>query len=364
MTDSPPNDVSLKPNLLARLRVAFLRAKARGLIVSKTLRGAVFGAIAFALVLFVQQPKQQLSDPVSLMLWLSERLDAVAAFILISLAVPAWALLRLLPPSQFSKIELKYVSKLTLDKVSLGRAYYDENVQGVMILDEAQSESAAQQLQQEEKLFCFADNIKLCEETAEINFVAFSGSAWGTQLEDKKVRNCGHSQANHRSLMLIEDPQVEIADPKRAPEWIGFTHVIPLNSLGWNQYLTGNVQDNSLPLTYIARPGKSIQGLLVFSIALYKKRLARLYPGWHPGDTRFLSLLLRAVIVHIRSLVDNHITEVEEYQRKKWKSCWVLAQSADKMLQKWFVEELKFQKQPQLSGDNEPMFLGKIWIEK
>ncbi len=170
----------------------------------------------------------------------------------------------------------------------------------------------------------------LLKEAATINCAAFRGSAFEDTFENKYSRNGSHQRRNPRAVMLMgftgshfrSRPSVVSGD-----QWVGFTHVLPVNESTYLKYINGTISDKDFSADLICPQNEPAHALILFSLGLDLYRLKRLYartpPGWidRSMDTflfrigvgprpnqklfRVQKLLWTVLVYHIREILDH-----------------------------------------------------------
>ena len=128
----------------------------------------------------------------------------------------------------------------------------------------------------------FVRNNRDLDACGRINAQAYSGNRWGgvgLTIEDnvleKTERNRNHWEKCPKALLLLKATRVEGATPSKG--YIGFTHLIPLNEVGFRRYCRGEIEDNVLGTDVIASPHERAEAILLFSMALDPMSIDRLY---------------------------------------------------------------------------------------
>ncbi|MEP0872949.1 hypothetical protein NDA01_24335 [Trichocoleus desertorum AS-A10] len=203
----------------------------------------------------------------------------------------------------------------------------------------------------------FASTENLAHEASVINSIAFSknkGELWGGSISEKSKRNCSHARKNPNTLLLFKSANDQNCSryPKLSLEWLGFTHVIPVNLEVWTRYLNGEIEDNSFPSDYISSQEDETYGLIIFSLALYRNWFSKDKYGFNKSLNDVQSLI-KVLIYHLGCLIDIHFYGKQEVP--------ILTQTDSKYFSN-FLERNNFIKHPVNSADNCPIYLSRMCI--
>jgi hypothetical protein len=167
----------------------------------------------------------------------------------------------------------------------------------------------------------FVNSDEMVKNCGCLNASAFRGGIWRGCLEEqtetayllnerhKIQRNRSHYDKNPYALLLIRSFPLLGCNPKE--QYIGFSHVIPLNTKGYNKYLRGKIKDNLLEPDVICRINETARAILIFSIVVdpwalkraYRKRLAD--EKWKDQFRYELGQrLIRAVAFHVYRMLE------------------------------------------------------------
>jgi uncharacterized protein YbaR (Trm112 family) len=99
------------------------------------------------------------------------------------------------------------------------------------------------------------------EESAIINFEAYEYSIWGTSVLNKLQRNLKHINKNPLSILLIKS--------KDKKSFIGFSHMLPVSKITWDDYINAKITDNGFPEKHIVSIGDNkAYGIIQFSLGM------------------------------------------------------------------------------------------------
>ena len=206
-----------------------------------------------------------------------------------------------------------------------------------------------------------SDNDRLLAEAAKLSSTSFLGAASQDTLEDKLTRNYAHQRKNPFCLMLVSDKN----KPNNALSFIGFTHLIPVNEITYNQYLAGKIGDNDLNANHVCGTDEAAFAIIIFSLGLERYRLKQVFKSRPNGKLdRMLSKVglppLRAnamytaefdlwvgLIYHLRLLLQNQ-------NIVQWPAT-ILAKSFNSKVMH-MLEGAGFSKREEYTADGESLF--------
>jgi hypothetical protein len=178
--------------------------------------------------------------------------------------------------------------------------------------------------------------------SAEINIKAYQGGVWGTDVNDKYIRNLSHIEKNKLSILLIKSFDSD--------DLIGYTHILPVNERIWNIYTLGKIKDNEFNSDYIAPFVDSIYdepfGLILFAIALPIEN-----ENISTDKLNYLSDLLEQCLSH-------HLSLFLDTTFKSKKTVKVMFQNYDEVFYSPFEKEAINDKM--LSADNAPIYIFNV----
>lgn len=191
--------------------------------------------------------------------------------------------------------------------------------------------------------FEFANNKELGKISGILNYKAFRNSPWQDSENDKIDRNISHIMKNDKCILLMKN---------KDGDYIGFTHIIPVNQEIWNEYLSGAISDNDFSCENIVPAEKEFDddkatGVIVFSIAL-------LSDADQVSASDRLQYVFEAIHYHLYEMVQ------KEFKRNRHMN--VLVQTSENKLAR-LCQNSGMKKHHALSKDNCPMYLGKIRIK-
>ena len=135
-----------------------------------------------------------------------------------------------------------------------------------------------------------------------MNASCFEGGAFEMTRQEIVTRDTSFIEKNGNVFMLIRDPLRETKESDNAAEeFMGFSCVLPLNSVGADVYLTGLIKDRDIRASMLCKEGEPCDAFLVFAIALARnfQKVSGLRAHYYP-------FLLRCAEHHIRSIAALH----------------------------------------------------------
>ncbi|MEG4301757.1 helix-turn-helix transcriptional regulator [Microcoleus sp. D3_18a_C4] len=205
----------------------------------------------------------------------------------------------------------------------------------------------------------FADTESLAHETGIICSIAYSKAEhkmWSGSISEKSKRNRAHARKNPHTLLLFkaENEQVSHGDRELALEWLGYTHVLPVNLETWNKYLDGEIGDEGFPSDYVASQEDEAYGLIVFSIALYRDWFSKEKYGFNKSLND---------IQRLAKVTAYHLIRLIEIQFKEGQEIPILAQTDSRYISK-FLERNGFIKHSKKSADTCPIYWTTLCVEQ
>jgi|GEM_PF-4244845 hypothetical protein len=189
----------------------------------------------------------------------------------------------------------------------------------------------------------FAETENLGSISGKLNYEAFKNSPWQDSEIDKINRNAKHACKNKRCILLLKDKE---------QNYIGFTHIIPVNQNIWNEYLNGHISDNDFSSENIVPTQKTYKddyahGIIVFSIALLSDNKIQDFPNR-------LEFLFKAIHFHLFEIAE------QEFSNNRYMN--VLIQTGERKLSR-LCKSSYLKKHNILSKDKCEMYLGKIKLK-
>lgn len=203
----------------------------------------------------------------------------------------------------------------------------------------------------------------------ELNYWIFRNTAFGDSLDTKIARNTGHQRKNPNVLMLLAHPNQDTEENTKVPmQWIGFTHLIPVNQHTYNAYLSKKINDNDFDASYVCPSDEPAYAVIVFSIGMDRYKIKALHSeeiklkkkrSWKEAYQNFSqpsSLFLEAdkflrdgLVFHLRHIIEN--------QKWETRTAKVVTQSLNrKVVNVLLAADFKPLPDDMRTADNEPTF--------
>lgn len=173
-------------------------------------------------------------------------------------------------------------------------------------------------------------------ELSQINYDAFRGSAYEATVEQFTTRNAELIQKNPKCFLLF-------IDPIGGKEIIGYSCLIPLNTLGTSLYLEGSVADSTLRPELVSTTGEIPASILLFAIHLREK-----FSFARKGASRMYSL-------YFWTCIRRHVHELCGSQFNSNAKVDLYVQTQEKSLSRRLTEKAGFEDSGKRSKDGYPI---------
>jgi hypothetical protein len=212
----------------------------------------------------------------------------------------------------------------------------------------------------------------LLHKAAELNTTIFSSSTFKDSFDAKYERNESHQVKNEHAIMLIAHPLESAGTEISTPvEYIGFTHLIPINKVTYRQYLKGEISDIRFSDQLVCSPSEPAYAILVFSLGLHRWRMKEIVQGRKLSVfDRILARIgippfdigsLRDAEQHLWVGFVHHLQVLLKNQKLQQLPVILLAQSFNEKVSN-VLTEIGFRKiDGKVSADEEDLFEIKVW---
>jgi hypothetical protein len=223
-------------------------------------------------------------------------------------------------------------------------------------------------------MYTFPDPLEhdgLLKEASRLNCVAFSNSAFADSFEAKERRNGSHQRKNPHSLLLMAyQHHAGSPGPSGSAEYIGFTHMIPIDEPTYVRYVEGKIEDNSFSARDVCGPDEKAYAILVFSLGLDRWRIKEIITG---RKLTFLDRLFQQIGLppfRIGNLYEaelnlwigflHHLQVLLREQRFSRYPVVLLAQNFNAKVER-VLKNIGFTRLEGLSADKEHIFELRVW---
>lgn len=126
--------------------------------------------------------------------------------------------------------------------------------------------------------YCFPNGLDkdgLLEKVSRINYKCFSASVFADSFDRKYRRNKSHQKKNSLCLMLVSFSELI----STVVDYIGFTHLIPIDEITYGEYVDGKISDMDFSARQVCSEIEPAYAILIFSLGFDAYELKRYIQG-------------------------------------------------------------------------------------